>query len=122
VQREKETADRKLILPIWHNINEEEVRNFYPALTLRNKIPYDLPMNAIVVAIETGTVTAQKAREVGDPLRKEYSELADALADHDANERLSHTEQGVRKGLQLSDQPVPESHACVGLIIAAFLR
>jgi hypothetical protein len=91
-----ETADRKLILPIWYNITVEEVRHFYPALTLRNKIPYDLPMNAIVVAIETGTGTAQKAREVGDPLRKKYSELEDALANHDANERLSHNEQGVR--------------------------
>jgi TIR domain len=91
-----ETADRKIILPIWHNVTEEEVRNFYPALTLRNKIPYDLPMNAIVVAIETGTGTAQKAREVGDPLRKEYSQLEDALANHYANERLIRNGQGVR--------------------------
>jgi hypothetical protein len=52
-----ETADRKIILPIWHNITEEGVRNLYPVLNLRNKIPYDLPMNAIVVAIETGTGT-----------------------------------------------------------------
>jgi hypothetical protein len=91
-----ETADKKIILPIWHGITEEEVRNFYPALALRSKIPYDLPMSAIVVAIETGTGTAQKAREVGDPLRKEYSELEDALANHYANERLIHNEQGVR--------------------------
>jgi hypothetical protein len=90
-----ETADRKIILPIWHKITDNEVRDFYPALTLRNRIPYDLPMNAIVVAIEIGTGTAQKAREVGDPLRKEYSELNDALADYDATERLSRTEQGI---------------------------
>ena len=90
-----ETTDKKLILPIWHNITEKEVRDFYPALTLRNKIPYDLPMDAIVVAIEIGTGTAQKAREVGDPLRNEYSELEDALADHDANERLSYNGHGV---------------------------
>jgi TIR domain len=91
-----ETADRKIILPIWHNITEDEVWRFYPALTLRNKIPHNLPINAIVVAVETGTATAQKAREVGDPLRKEYSELQDALANHDANERLIHNEHGVR--------------------------
>jgi hypothetical protein len=91
-----ESDEKKILLPIWHNISEDKIKQFDASLLDRIAIPSTRRLDDIILAIETGTWTGQKAREVGDPLRKEYSELADALADHNANERLSRNEQGVR--------------------------
>jgi hypothetical protein len=90
-----ESGQEKIMLPIWHNINEEQVKGFDASLMDRPALRSTRQIDDIVTAINTGTWTGQKAREVGDPLRKEYSELADALAEHDANERLSQNGHGV---------------------------
>jgi hypothetical protein len=69
---------------------------FSPLLADRVAIPSTTRTGEIILAIEAAVFGSQKARQLGDPLRKQYSELEDALADHDANERVSRSEQGVR--------------------------
>ena len=90
-----ETNEKKILLPILHNVSLEEAVAFNPILGDRLAFRSDMSIDKLILAIETATWSAGKAREVGDPLRKEFSELADALADHEATERLSHSDHGM---------------------------
>jgi hypothetical protein len=90
-----ERTEKKIILPIWHGVNLQQVTAFSPFLGDTVAIRSDLPLDEIVLAVEAVVWGGQKAREIGDPLQREYSELADALADHDTNERLKHGDRGV---------------------------
>ena len=90
-----ETKERKIILPIWHDVNREQVLAFNPILADRFAFPSTKPLDEIVFAIEAATWGGQRTREVGDPLRKEYAELESDLAIYDANEWLSHIVEGV---------------------------
>jgi hypothetical protein len=89
-----ERTDKKIVLPIWHGVNLEQVTAFSPILGDRVAIRSDLPLDEIVLVIEAVVWGGQKAREIGDPLQEEYSDLADALFAYDFNARFKHSERG----------------------------
>lgn len=89
------TTEKFIMIPIMHGISFKDVTDFSVFLRDTIALNSDRPLNEVVSTIEGVALGVQKAREIGDPLHKDFSELADDLADHDANERLSRSEQGV---------------------------
>jgi hypothetical protein len=91
-----EKSDRKIIIPILHNISLEEATNFYPGIAARKAIPSGTPLEEIVLIIEERISGAKIARKVGDPLLKEFAAVSDLFATRDLNERLNKSAEGVR--------------------------
>jgi len=56
-----ETKEKKIVLPIWHNVDHDEILAFNPILADRFAIPSTKSLEEIVFAIEGATWNAQKA-------------------------------------------------------------
>ena len=92
----KETAERKVILPIWHRITREEILGVYPPLADRFAVKSDVGIPAIVEAVGLAVGTGDRARQVGDSLDLAFTDVRDMSYEHDLNEQLSRTEEGVK--------------------------
>src|SRR5262249_11168828 len=90
-----EKSDRKIIIPILYEISIEDAAKFYQGIAARKAIPAYRPLDEIVLMIEERIFGAVIAREVGDPLLKSFSYVADKFALQDLNQRLSKSEEGV---------------------------
>jgi TIR domain len=73
-----ETKERKIIIPIWHDVTEEDVRAYNPILADRVALKSSQSLQTITSQIEDATsnielVTtyAQKAKELANPSLKE---------------------------------------------------
>lgn len=91
-----ETKDKKIILPVWHNVSQQQVLSFCPPLANRVAIKSDQKISVIVDWIEGVVWGSEKAREVGDPLQKRFAAIGDLFALRDLNEQLSRREEGVK--------------------------
>jgi hypothetical protein len=90
-----ETSEKRIILPIWHKVGREQVVNFSPILADRVAVSSDQGIDVMVAWIEGAVWGSKKARELGDPLQRKFSELVDRFALKDLNEELSTTQKGI---------------------------
>jgi hypothetical protein len=66
-----ESDEKKIMLPIWHNITEGQVKGFDVSLMDRPALHSTRQIEDIVTAITAGTWTGQKARQLANPSLKE---------------------------------------------------
>jgi hypothetical protein len=92
----EETAERKVILPIWHRITRDDILKAYPSFADRWAVKSDIGIEGVVAAIGLAVETGDRTRQVQDPIQQAFSELGDMIATHDLNEHLSRTEEGVQ--------------------------
>lgn len=59
-----ETKERKVILPIWHNVTHEQVLEFNTIFADRKAIPSTKPLEEMVFAIEFATGVTQRVKEI----------------------------------------------------------
>jgi TIR domain len=91
----KETTERKVILPIWHQITRDDLLAVYSPFADRYAVKSYLGIPAVVEAVRLAVGTGDRTRQVEDPVKQAFSELGDMIIHHDLNEHLSRTEEGV---------------------------
>lgn len=72
-------GDRKIIIPLWHNVHAEQVAAHYPTLAGILAIPTHLPMNTIVKRILGEVGRANLPEDLRDRLPTGIGRLDDAL-------------------------------------------
>jgi hypothetical protein len=87
-----ETKERKIILPIWHNVTEEQVLTFNAILADRKAIPSTKSLQEIVFAIEFATGVSQRMRELA---KSSLEERAVQLKKQIIKTQLSKSFEGV---------------------------
>jgi hypothetical protein len=90
-----ETNERKILLPIWHNVTRDQVLEFSPFLADRVAGKSIEGIDVIVARIEGIVFGSQKTREIDDPLQKKFAEVADRFVLRDLNNKLSEDQKGV---------------------------
>jgi hypothetical protein len=91
----KETAERKVILPIWHRITRDDLLKVYPPFADRYAVKSEVGLDAVVEAVRLAVGTGDRTRQVEDNVHQAFSELGDLITAHDVNEKLSRMEEGV---------------------------
>jgi hypothetical protein len=91
-----ESEEKKIMLPIWHNITKEQVQDFDASLVDRAALLSTRQIEDIVMAITTGTWTAQKARQLDNPYGELLSEIRDEMAERRVNAQLGNSYEGVK--------------------------
>jgi hypothetical protein len=91
-----ETAERKIIIPIWHNVSENEVKQYSAILAARvgsiSKKGFDQVVSDIKRAVDFG----ERGRELADPVRTKFAVINRTAALNRKFDELGSTEQGVR--------------------------
>lgn len=93
-----ETKERKIILPIWKDVTEEEVKIFSPILASRLAVSTGLGIEKIVQEIKksVGVVGRYKTLEK-DAWTEKFLNLDKDLGHRKAAEKLSFSTEGVRQ-------------------------
>lgn len=92
-----ETANRKVILPIWLNVSEDEVKAASPILAGRLGIDGKLPLNKVVEEIQRAIEVADRVSSFPRP-SPVIEKLRDLAKKHEGLKRaevLAHSEEGV---------------------------
>jgi hypothetical protein len=98
-----ETKERKIIIPIWHDVTEEEVRAYNPMLADRVALKSSQSLQTITSEIEevtskieVATTYAQKAKELANPYHEKALELKNQILDRQIRKQLSNSFEGVK--------------------------
>jgi len=93
-----ETANRKLILPIWKDVTEEDVKEFSPMLAGKLGAPASGGIEAVVGEIRRAVDAAQRTAVLqGIPAhRARLDSLEEKIASEKRAQTLAHTPDGVR--------------------------
>lgn len=89
-----ETAERKIIIPIWHNVTEREVREYSPILASRFASVSEQGIDAVVAQIKKAVAFVEREKEVSDPLKDKFAAINKIASLNQKFEQLSRTEQG----------------------------
>ncbi len=91
-----ETTERKVILPIWKDVKEDEVRDFSPILATRVGVSTDRGIEQVVHEIKraVGLVDRYKGLEAS-AWKSKFAALNADIAHKKAAEALSRTNEGV---------------------------
>ena len=90
-----ETKERKIILPIWHNVTFEDVTKFNPILADRKAIPTNKDLEEIVFAIEFAAGVSARVKEIEDPFKPLVDEIRNSILERNANDQLGNSPEGV---------------------------
>lgn len=90
-----ETAERKIIIPIWHNVIEVEVKQFSAILAARVAITKK-DLDQIVADITKAVTYAERQKEIDDPVKSKFAAINRTAAMNRKFEELGTREQGVR--------------------------
>ena len=104
-----ETTERKVILPVWKDVTESEVRHFSPILASRLGADASAGVSKVVEDIRRAVGLVDRYKELGSSAWKTKLQQLDADIGHAARvEQFSRTEQAVelvsKAGLSLIDQ------------------
>jgi hypothetical protein len=93
-----ETAERKIIIPVWHNVSEADVAGYSPIIAARKACVSSQGIDQVVADIVKATAFVERQKEL-DPVKTLFAAL-----NHDAtlkkrSDQLSGTVEGVRLAL-----------------------
>jgi TIR domain len=90
-----ETQERKIILPIWHNVTVDDVVEFNPILADRKAIPSNKSLEEVVFAIEFAVGISARVKEFEKPFKPLVDEIRNSILERNANDQLSNSSEGV---------------------------
>jgi len=92
-----ETTERKIILPIWHDVTEEDVRLYNPMLADRVALKSSQSLQAITSEIEAVTTYAQKAKQLANPSLKERAvDIRNQIIERETRNQFRNSSEGVQ--------------------------
>ena len=102
-----ETANRKIMLPVWHGIGEAEVKEFSPILAGRKAVQSSKGIEVVLDEIESAVSVSQRTRELvtAPPGREAVRNLAKRLLAADFERDFISTPEGAM-AVQQSAQSV----------------
>ncbi len=91
-----ETSNQKLILPIWLNIGEDDVRNFSPILADRKAVAADKGIDVVVREIELAVQNSSRTQELfaPDEAQQALSLMQKRIASYELDQRILGSERG----------------------------
>ena len=92
-----ETAEHKIIIPIWHNVTETDVKEYSPMLASRFASVSAQGIDEVVAQIKKAIAFAQREKEVteaADPLRAKFATINQTAALNQKFQQLGGTEEG----------------------------
>jgi hypothetical protein len=92
----QETKQRKVILPILHNVTVEDVQKCNPILADRKAIPSTKPLEEIVFEIESATGVSRGVKELESRFQPLVAKIRNEILERNANEELSSSIEGRR--------------------------
>jgi hypothetical protein len=90
-----ETEERKIIIPIWHNVTESDVKQYSPILAARYASISEKGVDQVVADIKNAVTYAEREKEIADPLTTKFAAISRRAALNQKFEQLSRTENGV---------------------------
>jgi len=101
----RETASRKIILPIWKGVTEEEVKEFSPILAGKMAISTTEGLPKVLEAVRVAISVADRQRKfnVVEAVTQRVQTFRQSMADKREAERLSASEDGaaiISKGVE----------------------
>jgi len=90
-----ETAERKLIIPIWHNVTENEVKQYSAILAARFASVSAKGIGQVLAEIKRAIAFVEREKELTDPLSTIYAAISSRASLNRKFEQLSRTENGV---------------------------
>src|SRR5260221_1766441 len=91
-----ETAERKLIIPIWHNVTENEVKQYSAILAARFASVSAKGVAQVVADIKNAVTYAEREKEIADPIKAKFAAINRTAALNRKFQQLSRTEEGAR--------------------------
>jgi hypothetical protein len=90
-----ETTERKIIIPIWHNVTEDQVRAYSPILAGRLGSLSSKGIDQVVTDIKKAVDFGQRGRELADPFKTKFAAINRTAALNRKFDELGSTEHGV---------------------------
>lgn len=90
-----ETAERKLILPIWHNVTEAEVKGYSAIIAARFASNSKKGIDGVVEDLVNAVTNGERARELSNPLYQKISRASTTAALNRKFEQLGGSPEGV---------------------------
>jgi hypothetical protein len=90
-----ETAERKIIIPIWHNVTEEEVRQYSPIIAARYASASSKGLDTVVNDIKNAVTFSERQKEIDDPVKKLFASLNQTAALKSRSDQLRASVEGV---------------------------
>lgn len=69
-----ETAERKIIIPVWHNVSEAEVAGYSPIIAARKACVSSQGLDQVVAEIVKATAFVERQKEL-DPVKTLFADL-----------------------------------------------
>jgi hypothetical protein len=91
-----ETAQRKIIIPIWHNVTENEVKQYSAILAGRVGSISKKGPDQVVADIKRAVDFGERGKELADPVKTKFAAINRMAAQYRKFDQLGSTEQGVR--------------------------
>jgi predicted nucleotide-binding protein len=99
-----ETKERKIIIPIWHDVTEEDVRAYNPMLADRVALKSSQSLQTITSEIEevtskidVATTDAQKAKQLANPSFKERAvQIRNQISERQIKNQLNNSMEGAQ--------------------------
>jgi hypothetical protein len=96
-----ETKERKLIIPIWHNVTVGEVREYSAILAGRVASISAKGIDQVIADIKKAVAFVERDKEVTDPLKAKFAAIDQTASQIQKFQQLSRTEKGT--GLVLEE-------------------
>jgi hypothetical protein len=93
-----ESDNKKVILPIWHSVDVNEVRDFSPILAGRLGVRTESGLDRVIHEIKVAVGLANRQKALGNSSwSKKFTELDQDIKHQKASDNLSRTVEGVQK-------------------------
>ena len=109
-----ETGERKLILPIWKGVSEDDVRNFSPILAGRLGVSTDRGVEEVVYEIKVAVGLVDRDRSLRKTAwKQEFSSLDADWKHQKAADALARTTDGVKQVTKIAYEIIAEARSRV---------
>jgi hypothetical protein len=91
----RETVERKIILPVWHNLGREQILAQYPSFADKYASKSTVGIERVVADILKAIQVSQRTKEINNPLMNKIESLADIAAIREHSDQLRNSQEGV---------------------------
>jgi TIR domain len=113
-----ESDNKKVILPVWHNVDVDEVRGFSPILAGRLGVKTETGLDNVVREIKVAVGLADRQRSLGNGVWKQnFLELDQDIIHKKASDELSRSIEGVQKVEQVARAIIAEAKSRAELLV-----
>jgi hypothetical protein len=91
----RETVEKKLILPVWHQLGRDEILAEYPPFADRIASKSSDGVPRVVSDIRKAIQTSQRTQEINSPIFSKLEALADKVATRSRSDQLRDSREGI---------------------------